>query len=149
MYTENVKYVNLRGEEKEKTLYFHISKAELIDMQMSEKEGFDKLLKNIIETQDTVKMYALFKTMILKSYGVVSEDGDSFIKDPVETMKFEKTEAYSEFLMSLVTDTDKAIAFTKAIMPNIEGMNEKIDAEMARIQKEKAAEIGDTQKQGE
>ena len=69
--------------------------------------------------------------------------------DPVETMKFEKTEAYSEFLMSLVTDTDKAIAFTKAIMPNIEGMNEKIDAEMARIQKEKAAEIGDTQKQGE
>ena len=79
---------------------------------------------------------SLFKTLILKSYGEVSEDGESFIKDPELTRKFEKTEAYSELFMSLVTDTDKAVAFIEGIMPNINDIKDKVNAEIERIKNE-------------
>lgn len=133
MYEEHIKYVNLKGEEKEKVCYFHFSKAELVEMQLSEEGGLDNLIRKIIDEEDQAKLVALFKTIILKAYGEISEDGESFIKDAELTKKFEKTEAYSELFMSLITDTDKAINFITGIMPAIDGLRDKIDTEIAKI----------------
>ena len=136
MYEERIKYTNLKGEEKEKVAYFHFSKAELVEMQVSEAGGLDKMIKEIVDSKDMAKIVAIFKMLILRAYGEVSDDGESFIKDPELTKKFEKTEAYSELFMSLVADTDKAVAFITGIMPNVDGIQDKIDAEIAKIKEE-------------
>lgn len=138
MIEERIKYTDLNGNEKEKVAYFHFSKAELIEMQLSEEGGLDKLIQKIVDEQDQAKLVALFKTMILKSYGEVVGDGEGFYKDPKNTAIFEMSEAYSEFFMSLLTDTDKAIAFVKGIMPNIADLNEKIDEKIAEVKAEQA-----------
>ena len=138
MIEERIKYTDLNGNEKEKVAYFHFSKAELIEMQLSEEGGLDKLIQKIVDEQDQAKLVALFKTMILKSYGEVVGDGEGFYKDPKNTAIFEMSEAYSEFFMSLLTDTDKAIAFIKGIMPNIADLNDKIDEKIAEVKAEQA-----------
>lgn len=138
MIEERIKYTDLNGNEKEKVAYFHFSKAELIEMQLSEEGGLDKLIQKIVDEQDQAKLVALFKTMILKSYGEVVGDGEGFYKDPKNTAIFEMSEAYSEFFMSLLTDTDKAIAFVKGIMPNIADLNDKIDEKIAEVKAEQA-----------
>lgn len=138
MIEERIKYTDLNGNEKEKVAYFHFSKAELIEMQLSEEGGLDKLIQKIVDEQDQAKLVALFKTMILKSYGEVVGDGEGFYKDPKATAMFEMSEAYSELFMSLVTDTDRAIAFVKGIMPNIADLNDKIDEKIAEVKAEQA-----------
>lgn len=138
MIEERIKYTDLNGNEKEKVAYFHFSKAELIEMQLSEEGGLDKLIQKIVDEQDQAKLVALFKTMILKSYGEVVGDGEGFYKDPKNTAIFEMSEAYSELFMSLLTDTDKAIAFVKGIMPNIADLNDKIDEKIAEVKAEQA-----------
>ena len=138
MIEERIKYTDLNGNEKEKVAYFHFSKAELIEMQLSEEGGLDKLIQKIVDEQDQAKLVALFKTMILKSYGEVVGDGEGFYKDPKNTAMFEMSEAYSELFMSLLTDTDKAIAFVKGIMPNIADLNDKIDEKIAEVKAEQA-----------
>lgn len=138
MIEERIKYTDLNGNEKEKVAYFHFSKAELIEMQLSEEGGLDKLIQKIVDEQDQAKLVALFKTMILKSYGEVVGDGEGFYKDPKNTAIFEMSEAYSELFMSLITDTDKAIAFVKGIMPNIADLNDKIDEKIAEVKAEQA-----------
>lgn len=136
MIEEKIKYTDLNGNEKEKVAYFHFSKAELVEMQASEEGGLDKLIQKIVDEKDEAKLIALFKTMILKSYGEVIGDGEGFYKDPQKTRMFEMSEAYSELFMSLVSDTDKAIAFVKGIMPNIEDLNDKIEEKVAEMKKE-------------
>ena len=136
MIEQRIKYTDLNGNEKEKVAYFHFSKAELIEMQVSEEGGLDKIIQQIIDEQDQAKLIALFKTMILKAYGEVIGDGEGFYKDPQKTRMFEMSEAYSELFMSLVQDSDKAVAFVKGIMPNIAELNEKIDEKIAEVKSE-------------
>lgn len=131
MIEERIKYTDLNGNEKEKVAYFHFSKAELIEMQLSEEGGLDKFIQKIIDEKDQAKIIAIFKTLILKSYGEVVGDGEGFYKDPKATAMFEMSEAYSELFMSLVADSDKAVAFIKGIMPNIAELNDKIDEKIA------------------
>ena len=138
MIEQRIKYTDLNGNEKEKVAYFHFSKAELIEMQLSEEGGLDKLIQKIFDEKDEAKLIALFKTMILKSYGEIIGDGEGFYKDPQKTRMFEMSEAYSELFMSLVSDTDKAVAFVKGIMPNIAELNEKIDEKIAEVKSEQA-----------
>lgn len=138
MIEQRIKYTDLNGNEKEKVAYFHFSKAELIEMQVSEEGGLDKIIQQIIDEQDQAKLIALFKTMILKAYGEVIGDGEGFYKDPQKTRIFEMSEAYSELFMSLVQDSDKAVAFVKGIMPNIAELNEKIDEKIAEVKSEQA-----------
>lgn len=138
MIEQRIKYTDLNGNEKEKIAYFHFSKAELIEMQVSEEGGLDKIIQQIIDEQDQAKLIALFKTMILKAYGEVIGDGEGFYKDPQKTRMFEMSEAYSELFMSLVQDSDKAVAFVKGIMPNIAELNEKIDEKIAEVKSEQA-----------
>ena len=85
MIEQRIKYTDLNGNEKEKVAYFHFSKAELIEMQVSEEGGLDKIIQQIIDEQDQAKLIALFKTMILKAYGEVIGDGEGFYKDPQKT----------------------------------------------------------------
>ena len=55
--------------------------------------------------------------MILNSYGEKSDDGKRFIKSEEMKEGFKQTNAYSELVMELVSDENKAADFVNALVP--------------------------------
>jgi len=119
MLRKTIKYTDFNGVERSEEFLFNLTKAELVEMEMSEKGGLEKTLERIIEENDSKKIVAIFKDLILKAYGEKSEDGKRFIKSDELTASFAQTDAYSELFMELATSTEAATAFVNGITPKI------------------------------
>ena len=117
MLKKSIKYTDYNGVERSEDFYFNLSKAELMEMEMSTAGGLAEMITKIVAAQDQPAIIKLFKELILKSYGEISPDGKRFIKTPEISKAFEETPAYSKLFMELVADTDKAIDFFNGITP--------------------------------
>jgi hypothetical protein len=114
---KTITYENFNGETVVEDFFFHLSKAELVEMEMSVEGGLSESLQKIVAEEDTRKIVEEFKRIILKAYGVKSLDGRRFIKNQQLREEFESTEAYSTLFMDLVTNVDAAIEFVNGIVP--------------------------------
>jgi hypothetical protein len=114
---KTITYKNFNDEEVSEDYFFHLSKAELVELEMSHQDGLSEALQRIIEAQDGKAIIAEFKKIILGAYGKKSPDGKRFIKTQELRDEFESSEAYSTLFMELVTETDKAIEFINGIVP--------------------------------
>ena len=75
-------------------------------------------VKKVLEAQDTPTLMSLFKSLLLKSYGVKSDDGRRFIKNDKVREEFEQTQAFSDLYMMLALNDDEASKFVNGIMPS-------------------------------
>ena len=117
MLKKTITYKNFNDEEVSEDHFFHLSKAELVELEMSEAGGMSDALQKIIDAEDGKAIIAQFKNIILGSYGKRSEDGRRFVKNQQLRDEFESSEAYSTLFMELVTETGKAIEFVNGIVP--------------------------------
>ena len=106
MFKHNIKYTDYNGVERNETFYFNLSKAEMMEMELSTQAGVEEMIRMMIATNDNAKIVQLFKDLILKSYGIKSEDGKRFIKSQSLREQFEQSEAYSEFFMAMLQNED-------------------------------------------
>ncbi len=120
MLVKKVKYVDYKNQPREEELYFNLSKAEIAEMELSHKGGLSAKINRIVATEDGEEIIKLFKELIIKSYGIVSDDGKRFIKNDQLREEFLQTEAYSELFMELASDADAASAFVNGIIPQVE-----------------------------
>lgn len=120
MLVKKIKYVDYKGNEREEDFYFNLSKAEIAEMELSHKGGLSEKIKRIIDEKDNTEIVKLFKDLIIKSYGVVSDDGKRFIKNEQVREEFVQSEAYSELFMELASDADAASNFVNGIIPKID-----------------------------
>lgn len=118
MLKKEIVYKDFNGVERKETFCFHLTEAELMQMELETEGGFQGLLQRIIDAKDSTKMIKIFKEMIDRSYGVLSEDGKYFSKSEKELEKFKSTQAYSDLYMSLLND-EEAAKFIKAVAPII------------------------------
>lgn len=118
MFKKTVTYTDYNGNERTEDFYFNLSKAELIEMELTIPGGMDGMLKKIIAAQDTGKIIEIFKTILLKAYGEKSEDGKRFMKSPEISKAFSETEAYSIIFVELAQDAGKAAEFINNIIPS-------------------------------
>lgn len=130
MLKKTITYTDFDGNERTEELYFNLTKAELMELQMSEIGGLEKRLKGIIMAQNGVEIMKFFKDIFLNSYGVKSPDGRRFIKNDEVRTDFEQTEAYSQLFMELVTDADKMADFIKGVIPS--DLAGQVDEEMKK-----------------
>lgn len=130
MLKKTVTYTDFDGNERTEELYFNLTKAELMELQMSEIGGLEKRLRGIIMAQNGVEIMKFFKDIFLNSYGVKSPDGRRFIKNDEVRTDFEQTEAYSQLFMELVTDADKMADFIKGVIPS--DLAGQVDEEMKK-----------------
>lgn len=133
MFEKKIRYTDYDNNVREETLRFHLSKAELMDMQLSEVGGMKNLLDRMIEEQDNTKLAKYFKDLLLMSYGEKAPDGKHFLKEDEDGhklyRKFMQTEAYSEMYMWLLTGEEAVLEFVKGIMPeDIEGDDTNLKA---------------------
>ena len=117
MIKKTITFTDYEGVERTEDFYFNLSRAELSDMELSVHGGLSKRLEKIAQTQDAPQIAKFFKEIILKCYGVKSEDGKRFIKSEELSKEFEQTEAYVELYMEMLNDADAAAAFFNGVVP--------------------------------
>ena len=132
MYKTNVTFENFEGEKVSKDLYFNLTKAEIMELQYSYEGGFTAYLDSIIHPisgkPDPKKVMDLFKLMIMKSYGVRTEDG-GFRKNKDLAEEFLSTDAYSELFMKIINDEKAMNDFLFGILPREAQEQAKIEME--------------------
>jgi phage-related baseplate assembly protein len=104
-------------EEVEETFYFHLSAAEIAELELSVDGGLSEMLKKIVEAEDNKNILTEFKNIILTAYGVRSENGKFFKKNQEVREEFASSEAYSVLFMELLSDEDAAAEFVNGIVP--------------------------------
>lgn len=117
MFKKTIKYTDFDGNERKEDFYFNLTKAELLEMQLSMEGGLQGHLERIIKTQSQPELVKMFKDIIMRAYGEKSPDGKRFMKSDEIRQNFECTEAYSELFMELATDSDAAAEFVNALLP--------------------------------
>jgi hypothetical protein len=116
--------------------YFHISKADLVEMEMEEHgvkyekdgnqlTGMQAKLQRVIDSEDGKAIMFEFKDIIRRAYG--KKDGDRFLKSTAIWEDFSATEAFSQLLWELCTNATAAAEFMNGIVP---GNLEQIAAEV-------------------
>jgi hypothetical protein len=139
MLKKEIAFEDLNGDLVNEIHYFHLSKAELVRMEMSETGGLSKHLEEVVASNDGKKIIETFEKLVLDAYGQKSEDGRTFIKNPELRAQFAASEAYSAIFMELVTDAGKAAEFVNGIVPRgleqdvaklgkLEGLPQVLDA---------------------
>ena len=117
MLKKTITYTDYNGTERTEDFYFNLTKAEILDMEMSEVGGLTAKLNRIIESKDNRELMKHFKYIIHRAYGEKSDDGRRFIKSDEISTGFEQTEAYEELFMELFSDATKAADFVNGIIP--------------------------------
>lgn len=118
MLKKTMTYIDYDGNERTEDFYFHLSKAELMEMEVGTAGGLTKMLTKIVAEKDNKLIIEHFKNLVLKSYGEKSPDGRRFIKSAELSDAFSQTEAYSEIFMELATNAEAAAKFVNGIVPN-------------------------------
>lgn len=118
MLKRTIKYTDYNGNERNEEFFFHMSEAELAEMQLSVNGGMESLIRQIINTRDTARLIRIFKDLVLNAYGEKSLDGRLFQKSPELSKAFSETPAYSILFMELATDAEKAAEFLNGIVPD-------------------------------
>lgn len=121
MIKKTITYTDYEGVERTEDFYFNLSPAEITEMEMGTTGGLQKMIENIIQTQDSKRIIELFKDIILRSYGEKSADGRRFQKrrdGHALCEDFAETEAYSVLFMELATNADAAAKFISGVVPN-------------------------------
>jgi hypothetical protein len=145
LLARDITYTNpFTQEEVTEKHYFHISKADLVEMEIEvhnqtykkdgeELTGMQAKLQRIVDAEDGKAIMAEFKDIIRRSYGI--KDGDHFRKSQQIWEDFSSTEAFSQLLFELCTQADAGATFIQGVVPhNLDQIAEEVkkEAEKAR-----------------
>lgn len=119
MIKKTITYTDFNGVERTEDHYFNLTKAEVMEMEMSVDGGLAEKLDKIVKSKDAPSIIKTFKELILSAYGEKSSDGRRFIKSEEISRAFSETEAYSQLFMELCTDANAAAAFVNGILPSV------------------------------
>lgn len=129
MLKKVIKYENpFTGQEVSEEHYFHISKADLVEMEMEEHKtiytsksgekltGMQAKLQQIADSEDGKVIMTTFKDIIRRAYG--KKEGDRFLKSPAIWEEFSSSEAFSQLIFEVCTDAKASAEFVNGIVPN-------------------------------
>ena len=123
MIVERIDYVNFNGVKRSENFLFNFMESEIQEMNLRYPDGGLKgRLQKIIDEQDPDTIVDYFKSLIMDSYGVKSDDGKRFEKSKELSEAFSQTPAYSKLFMELSTNTQAAIEFVNGIIPKVQDL---------------------------
>lgn len=122
MIQKTITYEDFNGVKRTEEAHFHLSKPEIMEMQLSVDGGYDEKIKRIMNSQDNREIYNLYKEIVMASYGIKTPDGKQFLKtDVVDGHKyvneFIQSEAFNTLFIQLLSNADEFAAFVNGIMP--------------------------------
>lgn len=117
MYRIEKTYKDFNGVERTESFYFHLSEAELMEMEMGIAGGLVEMIEKIVAAKDAPQLIKIFKELVLKAYGEKSADGKHFRKSEQISTDFSQTSVYSDIFMELAFDDEAAAKFVNGIIP--------------------------------
>lgn len=120
MLKKTITYTDYNGSERTEDFYFNLTKAEIMEMELTTAGGLSEMIERIVAAKDAPTVVRVFKDLVLKAYGEKSPDGRRFMKSPEIREAFSQTEAYSQLFMELATDDEAAAKFVNGIIPAVE-----------------------------
>lgn len=117
MLKREITYEDFDGNQVTDTLYFNLTKSELVSLEAEYDGGLYASIKRIMEANDQKSLIEEFKKIILISYGQKSEDGKRFIKSDDMRTEFSQSAAYDALFMELATSDTLAAEFMTGIIP--------------------------------
>lgn len=117
MLKKTITYTDYAGNERKEDHYFNISRAEIMEMELTTLGGVEAQLRELMAEQNAPEIFKVLKKFIMLSYGKKSPDGKRFIKKDEFTEEFMQTEAYTVLLTELFSDTANMVNFINGIMP--------------------------------
>lgn len=120
MLKKTITYIDYNDKERTETHYFDLNEVEATELELSVEGGMSKKLEAISKSEDKAAMFAFFKELVAKAYGIKSEDGRRFIKSEQITEEFIQTRAYVKLLMELAQNGDKLAEFFNGVIPKVD-----------------------------
>ena len=93
MLKKTMTTVDFGGTERTEDYYFNLTRAEIMEMELTTEGGLVQMINRITAAQSQLELAKLFKQIICKSYGVLSPDGRKFIKNDAVLADFMSTQA--------------------------------------------------------
>lgn len=116
MIKKTLTYTNFNGAEVTEDFYFHISKAELLEMEISANGTLQQQLQAIVASNDGARILPKFKEIIRMSFGHKTPDG-AFIKRPEFVEQFEGSGAYETLFLSFMQNAGEFAEFVNGLVP--------------------------------
>jgi hypothetical protein len=117
MIKKVIKYTDYNDVEREEAFWFNLSKSELSRMAMSQEGDMSEKIRDMVKAKDTKAILQIFEDIILKAYGIKSEDGKRFMKSEDISRSFVESPAYDELYFELIQDGEKMANFISALLP--------------------------------
>ena len=80
MLKKAIKFEDFEGNEVEREYFFHLSKVDVTQLELSFPGGLEAYFKKIISERKIAEAFEAIRKIVLTSYGERSEDGMSFRK---------------------------------------------------------------------
>lgn len=117
MIKKTITFTDFNGNERVDDFYFNLTIDELVDLELSPTESVKNHLNRIINSDDSIEIYKVFKKIVLAAYGKKSDDGLRFIKNEELKEEFSQTNAFSELLFEFIKNSESAAEFINALIP--------------------------------
>lgn len=134
MIKKSITYKDFNNNEVTDEFAFHLSPADLLEMEAETSGGIEAQLQRIQATQDPSEIWNFFKRLITRSIGKVSSNGKQFIHNDEVRDEFMQSNAFSVMLMEMVKDAEGAAKFFNALMP--QGLDD-LEVAVADVQKQR------------
>jgi len=123
MLIKPITYTDFDGETRTEKFHFNLSRTECLEFEAEAGSiGLKKLLEKMVKEEDTKRLFAWFKKIVLTAYGEKSIDGKRFVKSEELSKAFEQSNAYDVLMVELFTGGEKAVAdFINAVIPSADG----------------------------
>ena len=112
-----VKYKDFNDVEQEEILYFHLSKVDIIRLEVAHKGGLKEALEKIIAAEDGLTIMNELEGIFKASYGIKSPDGRTHLKNDEIWEEFANSNAYEAFFMKMVMDAELSAQFIQSVVP--------------------------------
>ena len=131
MLKKTVNYEDFDGNKRTEDLYFNLTKLEATEFALDlPDEITDEVVKEgasaanmeaatrIVQKLGGKGIIDYIRKLVLKSYGIKSEDGKRFIKSEEISTEFSQTMAFDNLMMELLTDDNAASNFIPVVIPS-------------------------------
>lgn len=118
MFSRTFEFEDYNGKKQQETWWFNLTKAELMEMELSAYGGLNEMTKRLVREKKPKEIVKMYKALILGAVGEKSPDGRRFLKNQEIRDDFEQSPAYSELFYEMVTDGEKADKFLRGAIPS-------------------------------
>lgn len=117
MFKFECTYKNYYGEERTETVYFQLSRPEVMEFAVALPGGLEAGAQRLVESHDHAEMFDKFQKLIAKAYGEISQDGRRFIKSPEMSKAFMETPIYEKMFDKMISDPNFVNEFCVGCVP--------------------------------